>query len=111
MPRPKHEARSGSHSTDGRGRSGREDAPAGSRLTAFCGVTGLRAAARKGRPFWEPGRVVQGAREAIPALGLEETNGRRDAMIDTFERPTTVGVRASEHGLELLEAHERPVDH
>lgn len=50
-----------------------------------------------------PGPIVQGAGEAVPALGWHEISGRRDAMIDTLERPTTISVRASERRLELLE--------
>jgi hypothetical protein len=41
--------------------------------------------------------------EAVPALSSLEMNGRRDAMIDTLARPTTVSVRASEQRLELVE--------
>lgn len=51
----------------------------------------------------EPGPIVVGAGEAIPALNDGDVDGRRDAMVDTLERPTTVSVAASEHRLELLE--------
>lgn len=51
----------------------------------------------------EPGPIVTAAGEAIPALGFNETSGRRDTMVDTLERPTTIGVAASEQRLKLLE--------
>jgi hypothetical protein len=51
----------------------------------------------------QPARLVEGAGEAIPALGYYETTGRRDTMVDTLERPTTISVRASEHRLQLVE--------
>lgn len=63
----------------------------------------VQEARDKGESLLEPGHIVQAAGEAIPALGYHETDGRRDAMVDTLERPTTVSVRASEHRLELLE--------
>lgn len=56
-----------------------------------------------GRALLEPGRIVAAAGEAVPALGHHEITGRRDAMIDTLERPTSIGVVASEQRLELLD--------
>ena len=56
-----------------------------------------------GAALLTPGPIVQGGGEAVPALGWHEISGRRDAMIDTLERPTTISVRASERRLELLE--------
>jgi hypothetical protein len=51
----------------------------------------------------EPGPLVQGAGEAFPALSEGDTDGRRDTMVDTLERPTTISVRASQQRLELAE--------
>jgi hypothetical protein len=51
----------------------------------------------------DPGPLAQGGGEAVPALTQDDSDGRRDAMVDTLERPTTVSVRASEQRLELVE--------
>jgi hypothetical protein len=63
----------------------------------------VKQAYEQAEALLQPGSIVEGAGEAVPALSAGDTDSRRDAMIDTLQRPTSVSVRASEQRLELLQ--------
>lgn len=51
----------------------------------------------------EPGWIVSAAGEAVPQIGSREPfDASRQALVDTLESPNSIGVRASEQRLELL---------
>jgi len=63
----------------------------------------VHAARDAAEAFLEPGPLVQSGGEAVPQLGpAEPYDAARHSSVDALERPTTVGVRASEQRLRML---------